>query len=94
MSERRTIRLLPWSGPEGKPCYLIGDGDGPVSRIADQVEAVQLGLAGQLLERSRSVLGSSEVPTSELLTLAAHLSESLRDALRIAESRGASGDAE
>jgi hypothetical protein len=87
----RSIRLLPWSGPEGRPCYLLGDGDGPVSRIADQIESAQLGLAGQLLERSRAVLGSSGVPASELRTLAAHLSEALRDALRIAESRGVGG---
>lgn len=47
MPER--ARLLPWTGPEGRPCYVIGDGTGPVSRVADAVESVQLGMAGELL---------------------------------------------
>lgn len=44
------VRLLPWAGPEGKPCYLTGDGSGGyLSRLADNMEAVQLGLAADLL---------------------------------------------
>ena len=35
-----TARLLPWSGPEGKPCYLVSDGTGYVSRVADNIESV------------------------------------------------------
>lgn len=49
-------RLLPWTGSEEKPCYLIGDGDGYVSRIADQVEGVQLGMAGSLLDHTAELL--------------------------------------
>ena len=22
------VRLLPWNGPAGRPCYLVGDGTG------------------------------------------------------------------
>ncbi|CAM5538586.1 hypothetical protein SAFG77S_06329 [Streptomyces afghaniensis] len=40
---RRRLRLLPWTGPEAKPCFLITDGDGGrVSRLADIAEEVQL----------------------------------------------------
>lgn len=49
-----TIRLLPWTGSGGKPCYVIGDGNGYVSRMADDIENIQLGIAGDLLgARSR-----------------------------------------
>lgn len=27
-SHHDTRRLLPWTGTGGKPCYLVGDGDG------------------------------------------------------------------
>ncbi|WP_164992213.1 hypothetical protein [Streptomyces sp. L2] len=37
-------RLLPWAGEGGKPCYLIGDGAGYLSRVADGVESVQLAM--------------------------------------------------
>ena len=41
--------LLPWSGPDGKPCYLnTDDKGGYMSRLADNMEAVQLGAAGYL----------------------------------------------
>lgn len=35
-----SARLLPWAGPEGKPCYVLGGGTGHVSRVADDVESV------------------------------------------------------
>lgn len=46
----RRVRLLPWTGTDGKHCYLLGDGaaSGVLSRHADHVEAVQLGFAGKL----------------------------------------------
>lgn len=38
------VRLLPWTGIEGRPCHLVGDGrGGPISRLADTTEAIQLG---------------------------------------------------
>jgi hypothetical protein len=38
------VRRLPWITPEGKSCYVIGDGTGPVSRLADAVEAARLAM--------------------------------------------------
>ncbi|WP_406494844.1 hypothetical protein OG936_13585 [Streptomyces sp. NBC_00846] len=82
------IRLLPWTGADGKPCYLSTDGTGSLSRLADQIEYVQLGLAGKLLDHVRVVLSGATPDTSELRLLTAQLADALRDALLIAESRG------
>lgn len=84
-----TRRLLPWSGADGKPCYLVGDGDGPVSRVADNIESVQLGMAGELLDHAADLLGDHSATGAQLRFLAARLAESLRDVCRVAESRGA-----
>jgi hypothetical protein len=85
---RRTeVRLLPWAGPEDKPCYLFTDDQsGPVSRLADATESIQLDMGGQLLGHARDML--TDIPPSDLRFLAERLAESLHDALRIAESRG------
>ncbi|MDN3293822.1 hypothetical protein QWM81_07155 [Streptomyces ficellus] len=82
-------RLLPWTGSEGKPCYVLGDGSGYVSRLADGIEGVQLDMADELLEHAADLLGEPRVTRSELHFLASRLSESLRDVKRVAESRGA-----
>ncbi|WTG23083.1 hypothetical protein OG945_14345 [Streptomyces decoyicus] len=87
--QRQQLRLLPWSGPEGKPCYVIGDGDGPVSRLAEEVEATQLRMAVALLGHARVMLNDRRVSSGELRFLGERLTEALRDVLRIAESRGA-----
>ncbi|MEW2635560.1 hypothetical protein AB0903_28975 [Streptomyces sp. NPDC048389] len=84
-------RLLPWTGPEGRPCYVIGDGTGPVSRVADAVESVQLGMAGDLLDHAATMLADRRVTYGELHYLAARLSESLRDVKRVAEGRRGGG---
>ncbi|MFF6995185.1 hypothetical protein ACFY93_09530 [Streptomyces sp. NPDC008313] len=84
-----TARLLPWGGAEGKPCYLVGDGDGYVSRVADRVECVQLGMAGELLGHAADMLADDRTTAAQLRFLAARLVEALRDVHRVAESRGA-----
>ena len=39
------LRLLPWTTPDGKPCYLSsGDAGSRLNRRADEVEAVQLNM--------------------------------------------------
>ncbi|MFD3516757.1 hypothetical protein [Streptomyces sp. NPDC058657] len=83
-------RLLPWTGDGGKPCYVHTDAAaGPASRVADTVESIQLGMAGDLLRHAEDMLVQRRVTRGELHFLAGRLSESLRDVLRIAESRGA-----
>ena len=86
-----TTRLLPWSGADGKPCYLLSDGSGSgyLSRIADDIESVQLGMGNELLGHAQELIKDPKVGPAELRYLSARLTESLRDVLRVAESRGA-----
>ncbi|NEB08450.1 hypothetical protein G3I32_06115 [Streptomyces coelicoflavus] len=87
MTTPREPRLLPWSGAEGKPCYLItDDSGGTVSRLADTTESTQLGMGAELLARARDLL--PRAPHGELRYLAERLTEALTDTLRVAESRG------
>ncbi|WP_086564560.1 hypothetical protein [Streptomyces africanus] len=81
------LRLPPWAGDEGKRCYLITDHHGgPITRLADVTESIQLGMGNELLAHSRNML--PDTPPGELRFLAERLTEALADALRIAESRG------
>lgn len=87
MTESGEPRLLPWGGTGGKACYLITDEhDGPVSRLADATEAVQLGMGRELIAHARELLPGA--PRGELRHLAECLTHALADALRVAESRG------
>lgn len=83
------VRVLPRTVGDGRPCYLSTDGTGPVSRLANRIEAVQLGLAGRVLGHGRRVLAECGPPAvAELRFLCVQLVEALHDALFIAESRG------
>ncbi|WPB92672.1 hypothetical protein [Streptomyces malaysiensis] len=83
------LRLLPWSSPEGKPCFLFPDGDhSALSRRADEIEALQLAMGAGLLHHARALLGDRKADARELRFLADRLCEALRDVLRVAESRG------
>ncbi|MFF1412817.1 hypothetical protein ACFVX6_24100 [Streptomyces sp. NPDC058289] len=89
MTPHNELRLLPWSGPDGKPCFLSADGNaGCLSRLADNTEAVQLGLASELLDHALEVLADEKADSDELRLLAADLTGTLRDTLRVATSRG------
>ncbi|MFE0869254.1 hypothetical protein [Streptomyces rochei] len=89
MTTPTELRLLPWSGPEGKPCYLSTDERGGyMSRLADNVEAVQLGAAAELLEEASETLSDRDMSLDEMRRLAKELSGALRDVLRVATSRG------
>ncbi|WP_367124584.1 hypothetical protein [Streptomyces phytohabitans] len=81
-------RLLPWSGPEGKSCYVVGSG-GRVSRSADDVEDAQLGMAVELLDHAADMLADDRATAPQLHYLAARMAESLHQMCRVAESRGA-----
>ncbi|MFJ3694915.1 hypothetical protein ACIPW9_12470 [Streptomyces sp. NPDC090052] len=88
MITHNELRLLPWSGPDGKPCYLsTDDAEGYLFRLADNTEAVQLDLAAALLEAT-DVLVEGDADLEELGTLAVDLTGALRDVLRVAISRG------
>ncbi|WP_406418041.1 hypothetical protein OH809_33180 [Streptomyces sp. NBC_00873] len=89
MSLTNQARLLPWAGPEGKPCYLAGDGTGYLSRLADNMESAQLGLAGELVQEAQRVLDGRQWSPGELHLLAVQLTEALTNVHRIAVSRGA-----
>ncbi|SFF54205.1 hypothetical protein SAMN05216251_11841 [Actinacidiphila alni] len=83
------LRLLPWQGPEGKPCYLsTNDQNSFMSRMADNMEAVQIGLGEDLLDHVSKVLAQTVTSETELRNLINSLCQALRDALRVAESRG------
>lgn len=82
------LRLLPWSSPEGMPCYVSGDGTGYVSRLADEMEAVQLSMCVDLLDHADDMITDRSTTGDQLRFLAARMAESLRDVHRIARSRG------
>jgi hypothetical protein len=83
------LRLLPWPSPEGKPCYLVPDGEGGhLSRLADRVEVTLLGTGADVLGFARGILDDPAAPYTEVRNAGLRLAECLADALRIAESRG------
>ncbi|MEH0588725.1 hypothetical protein QA942_33510 [Streptomyces sp. B21-106] len=89
MTARNELRLLPWSGPEGKPCYLsTDDRGGYMSRLADNIEADQLDAAASLLEHASATLDDQDVNPEDLRRLTGELTGTLRDVLRVATSRG------
>ncbi|WP_234365482.1 hypothetical protein [Streptomyces sp. RTd22] len=58
------------------------------SRLADEMEAVQLRMGTELLGHADALLGNPKAGAGELRFLANRLVEALRDALRVADSRG------
>jgi len=64
--EDPAARLLPWSSPEGKPCYVVGGGTSYVSRRADATEATQLDMADHLLDHTAELLAEPRVTSEEL----------------------------
>ncbi|MFD7813876.1 hypothetical protein ACFV6E_13140 [Streptomyces sp. NPDC059785] len=86
----RSARLLPWGGPEGKRAYLLGDGTGPLSRLADAVETAQLDMAVTLLGHADDLLDADDpaATSAQLRYLLARMREALADVHRVAESRG------
>ncbi|MFD7393846.1 hypothetical protein ACFV60_02235 [Streptomyces virginiae] len=89
MTPHNELRLLPWSGRDGKPCFLSADDNaGYLSRLADSTEVEQLGLGSELLDHALEVLEDEETDPDELRLLATDLTGALRDAVRVAISRG------
>lgn len=89
MTQHNELRLLPWSTPDGKPCYLSTDENGgPLTRLADRTEAAQLAAGAELLEHAGEALSDDQTEPDDLFLLAEDLTGALRDVLRIAMSRG------
>lgn len=89
MTTPKELRLLPWSGPGDKPCYLsTDDPDGYMSRLADSIEAIQLGTARELSEEASEALDDQNTSLDEMRCLVKELTGALRDIFRIATSRG------
>jgi hypothetical protein len=83
------LRLLPWTGPDGKPSFLsTDDSDSYLSRLADNTESVQLGMATTLLDQALDMLADADTQPDDLRLLAKNLTGALRDTLRVATSRG------
>lgn len=85
-----TARLLPWTGERGKPCYLMTDGESStvMTRLADNLESVQLGMASDLLEYVDDALSDEDLSETELRSMVASLCQAVRDVARVAECRG------
>ncbi|AJP03048.1 hypothetical protein TU94_17775 [Streptomyces cyaneogriseus subsp. noncyanogenus] len=84
------MRLLPWTGDDGKPCYLSSDDPhSRLSRLADDIEAAQLRSAAEVLAGARAVLGDARAGERAVRFALTRATESLEDVLRVAVSRGA-----
>ena len=84
------LRLLPWTTPDGAPCYLsTDDPDSRLSRLADELEADLLDSAEFVLAETRPLLADETTGRRELRFTGVQLAAALTDALRIAASRGA-----
>ncbi|WTL50766.1 hypothetical protein OG310_17290 [Streptomyces sp. NBC_01497] len=84
------LRLLPWTSPDGKPCYLSTDEGGSLmSRLADGAEQDQLSEGSEVLAEALTLLAGSDPDVLGLRRALRRTAESLGDVLRVAESRGA-----
>lgn len=87
--QHNELRLLPWSGSEGQPCYLsTEDSGGYLSRLADNTEAQQLEVAAELGNHALEVLNDWPNWPNELRLLVTDMAGALRDVRRVAISRG------
>ncbi|MFJ6984969.1 MULTISPECIES: hypothetical protein [unclassified Streptomyces] len=86
---RNVVRVLPWKTKDGKRCLLQSDDAGGVlSRLADDMEAAQLGIGQRVLVHAQALLTNPRATEPEIRYLTRQLTECLGDALRVAESRG------
>ncbi|MGV9254517.1 hypothetical protein [Streptomyces sp. NPDC003697] len=84
------LRLLPWSGLEGRPAHLVTDGTAtPLSLLADRIEEQQIQTAIVILGLAKPMIeGTASLTTGELRWVCRRLVESLTDVLNVCESRG------
>ena len=69
MAERSAhVRLLPWSGPEGKRAHLITDGTASMlSLLADKIESQQIESATVIVELARPMVAAEAKLTADEL---------------------------
>jgi hypothetical protein len=83
------LRLLPWETDTGKPCFLSADdADGPLSRLADEIEADQLQDGADVLAGAKAVLDDRKAGEFALRGALAATTQVLGAVLRVADSRG------
>ncbi|WDV52477.1 hypothetical protein PV963_19915 [Streptomyces coeruleorubidus] len=83
------LRPLPWETDAGKPCFLSADdADGPLSRLADEVEADQLQDGADVLAGARAVLDDGKAGEYALRRALRTTTQVLGVVLRVADSRG------
>ncbi|MFG2491365.1 hypothetical protein ACGFSD_09930 [Streptomyces caniferus] len=87
------LRLLPWEGEGGKPCFLSADGTdgtgGVLSRLADEIEAEQLCDGAEVLKGAVAVLDDRRAGEHALRRALRATTQAFGDVLRVADSRGA-----
>ncbi|THA47209.1 hypothetical protein [Streptomyces sp. A1136] len=89
MTVNNELRLLPWTGPDDKPCYLSADDTtGCLSRLANNAEETQLEWGAELVAHTLEVLAAMDADPEELRLLARDLAGARRDVVRVATSRG------
>ncbi|MCD7445432.1 hypothetical protein K4B79_45540 [Streptomyces lincolnensis] len=88
-SAPRGLRLLPWTTPDGNPCYLSADSDhSRLSRLADDVERAQLESGKQVLAGAKALLADRRAGERAVRFALTRAAECLADLLLIAASRG------
>ncbi|MFJ9466732.1 hypothetical protein [Streptomyces caniferus] len=87
------LRLLPWEGEGGKPCFLSADGTdgtgGVLSRLADEIEAEQLCDGAEVLKGAVAVLDDGRAGEHALRGALRATTQAFGNVLRVADSRGA-----
>ncbi|MGP8300192.1 hypothetical protein ACTPOK_20125 [Streptomyces inhibens] len=83
-----SMRLLPWTTTDGNPCFLISDGDGLLSQLADDFEAELTSSATNVLAGARAVLADQQADSRLLRFALERAAESLDDVLRVNKSLG------
>ncbi|MET9879837.1 hypothetical protein ABZZ36_35280 [Actinacidiphila glaucinigra] len=84
------LRLLPWTGPDGKPAYTPeGNPLGLIAQIADDMEASQLQYAREVLSTTQALLDEpSKLDDAQARYVIRMLCGAVSDTLRVAKSRG------
>lgn len=83
-------RLLPWTTPEGKPCYVMGGGT-DTSTVSPRPSGASSSTWPPSCSPTQPTCWRTDnhVSSAQLCSLGDRMTEALRDVVRIAHSRGA-----